>query len=316
MNLLYDVMPYATMFTGPLVLAALGGLVCERSGVVNIALEGLMVFGGFICAIFIHTFYDSLGYPAVWLGILTAGIATAIFSLLHAYASIDLGANQVISGTAINLIAPAITIFLSRLWTGTQNIAIVQGVKRNNIPVLSEIPVIGPMFFKGFYITTLFIIFITIVVWYWIFQTKGGLRLRACGENPHAADSLGISVRKMRYIGVVTSGLLTGLSGAVFITVVSLEFSGTVAGLGFLSLGALIFGKWKPFSVLGATFFFGFAKTLGEVARVNDTLKALSLPPELYNALPYILTIVALVLFSSNNVGPKAVGEPYDVEQR
>ncbi len=317
MQFLYDVFPYAIAFTMPLLLAALGGLISERSGVVNIALDGMMIIGAFVSAIFIYYFSSMSGTTEVWLGILLAGVITAIFSLLHAYASITLNANQVISGTALNMLAPALTIFLARLMTGTQNISLTQGVPRSSKNWFTEnVPVIGPLFFKDAYITTLFSLIILVVVWYVIFHTKFGLRLRACGENPQAADSMGINVYRMRYIGVVSSGFLAGLAGALYTTTTAGSFSGGVQGLGFLALGALIFGKWLPLQVLGATFFFAFAKTLGDVASVNSTLKALSIPQEFYNALPYVATIIALVIFSKNIVGPKAAGEPYDKGKR
>ncbi len=316
MQFLYDVFPYAVAFTVPLLLAALGGLISERSGVVNIALDGMMIIGAFVSAIFIYLYSSMPGTTEVWIGILLAGVVTAIFSLLHAYASITLNANQVISGTALNMLAPALTIFLARLITGTQNISLTQGVPRSSQNMFTNIPVIGKLFFKDAYLTTLFALIILAIVWYVVFHTKFGLRLRACGENPQAADSMGINVYKMRYFGVVASGFLGGLAGAVYTTTTAGSFSGSVQGLGFLALGALIFGKWLPLQVLGASFFFAFAKTLGDVAAVNSTLKALSIPQEFYNALPYIATIIALVIFSKNIVGPKAAGEPYDKGKR
>ncbi len=338
MQFLYDVFPYAVAFTVPLLLAALGGLISERSGVVNIALDGMMIIGAFVSAIFIYLYSSMPGTTEVWIGILLAGVVTAIFSLLHAYASITLNANQVISGTALNMLAPALTIFLARLITGTQNISLTQGVPRSStvtfadIPLIggliekmsasvgaisfTSIPIVGKLFFKDAYLTTLIALIILAIVWYVVFHTKFGLRLRACGENPQAADSMGINVYKMRYIGVVASGFLGGLAGAVYTTTTAGSFGGSVQGLGFLALGALIFGKWLPLQVLGASFFFAFAKTLGDVASVNSTLKALSIPQEFYNALPYIATIIALVIFSKNIVGPKAAGEPYDKGKR
>ncbi len=322
MQLIYDVFPYAIMCTMPLLLAALGGLISERSGVVNIALDGMMIVGAFVAAIFITTFSSMSGTTEVWLGILLAGVITAIFSVLHAYASISLNANQVISGTALNMLAPAVTIFLARLFTGTQNVSLTQGVPRitestNDFArMLINIPVIGPLFFKDSYLSTLFTLVIFAIVWYVVFKTKFGLRLRACGENPQAADSMGINVYKMRYFGVIASGFLAGLAGAVYATTIGVGFKGDVQGFGFLALGALIFGKWLPLQVLGATFFFAFMKTLGSVAPVNATLQQLQIPQEFYNALPYLATIIALVIFSKNIVGPKAAGEPYDKGKR
>lgn len=312
-DFIVSMMPYALAFTAPMLVTALGGLFSERSGVVNIGLEGLMIVGSFTTALFINQFYagnDSI----IWIGILLGGVAGCAFSLLHAYASINLKADQVISGTAINLLAPAVTIFLARTLTGSQNISIVKGVSRFDAPVLSNIPVIGPLFFSKMYLTTFIVLGLVILTWYIVFKTSFGLRLRACGEHPQAADSMGINVYKMRYIGVLASGFLAGLGGAIIIVTTSNEFNGSVAGLGFLALAALIFGKWNPWSVLFASFFFGFMKTLGQL--INDTLKSLEIPMEFYNALPYVMTLVALMIFSRNIVGPKAAGEPYDKGKR
>ena len=314
-DFIVSMMPYALAFTAPMLVTALGGLFSERSGVVNIGLEGLMIVGSFTTALFINQFYagnDSI----IWIGILLGGVAGCAFSLLHAYASINLKADQVISGTAINLLAPAVTIFLARTLTGSQNISIVKGVARFDAPVLSNIPVIGPLFFSKMYLTTFIVLGLVILTWYIVFKTSFGLRLRACGEHPQAADSMGINVYKMRYIGVLASGFLAGLGGAIIIVTTSNEFNGSVAGLGFLALAALIFGKWNPWSVLFASFFFGFMKTLGQLALINDTLKSLEIPMEFYNALPYVMTLVALMIFSRNIVGPKAAGEPYDKGKR
>jgi len=312
---LVSMMPYALAFTAPMLVTALGGLFSERSGVVNIGLEGLMIVGSFTTAFFINQFYagnDSI----IWIGVLLGGVAGCLFSLLHAYASINLKADQVISGTAINLLAPAITIFLARTLTGSQNISIVKGVSRFDAPFLSDIPVIGPLFFSKMYLTTFIVLGLVILTWYLIFKTSFGLRLRACGEHPQAADSMGINVYKMRYFGVLASGFLAGLGGAIIIVTTSNEFNGSVAGLGFLALAALIFGKWNPWTVLFASFFFGFMKTLGQLAVINETLKSFEIPMEFYNALPYVMTLIALMIFSRNIVGPKAAGEPYDKGKR
>ncbi len=324
LQLVYDIMPYALIFTAPLLLAALGGLVSERSGVVNIALEGIMVVGAFISAIMVHyLFKGPEDYYIIWVALLCSGIVGMLFSTLHAYASISLSANQVISGTALNMLAPAITIFIAKKLTTTQNVTVVQSIKRQTIDGtgiipfdLSSIPVVGKLFFTNSYASTFVVFFIFLILWYVLFNTRFGLRLRACGENPSAADSTGINVKFMRYIGVLTSGFLAGLGGGIYVLTVAGEFSGTVDGLGFLGLGALIFGKWKPLNVLGAAFFFGFAKTLAAVSPVNAVLRSFNLPMEFYNVIPYVVTIIALVIFSSNAVGPKAAGEPYDKGKR
>ena len=312
-----SMMPYALAFTAPLVIVGLGGMFSERSGVVNIALEGLMLMGSFATAIFVSLTYGVYGTESmIWLSLLVGALAGGLVSLLHAYASIHLKANQVISGTAINLMAPAATIFLARAITGSQNVQYTKGMSRLSVPVLSEIPIIGELFFTDTYVTTFLAFFIVILAWYLVFKTSFGLRLRACGEHPQAADSLGVSVYKMRYIGVFASGILAGLGGGIYILTITSEFNGSVGGLGFLALAALIFGKWKPWTVLGAAFFFGFMKTLGQLALVDETLKSFELPMEFYNALPYLATLVTLVIFSRNSSGPRANGEPYDPGKR
>ncbi len=321
LEFIYNFMPYAIMTTAPILLAALGGLVSERSGIVNIALEGIMVMGAFVAAIYLYMMKGAAGsemyaYGHVWVAILLSAVAGTIFSALHAYASISLSANQVISGTALNMLAPAITIFFANKFTSSQNISIVQGVKRISPNVLSDIPFVGNVFFTNMYMTSVLAVVVLVAVWYVLFKTRFGLRLRACGENPSSADSMGINVLKMRYIGVLTSGFLAGLGGGIYVLTITNEFNGTVVGYGFLGLAALIFGKWKPFNVLGTAFFFAFAKTLATVAPVNATLKSLGLSMEFYNALPYVVTIIALVLFANNTVGPKAAGEIYDKGKR
>ncbi len=312
-----SMMPYVLAFTAPLVVVALGGLFSERSGVINIALEGLMIIGAFSTALFVSLTYGVYGTESmIWLGVLVGALASGLVSLLHAYASIHLKANQVISGTAINLIAPALTIFLARTITGTQNVTYIKGMSRVNIPVLSDIPIIGDLFFKGAYLTTFIALALVAITSYVVFKTAFGLHLRSCGEHPQAADSMGINVYRMRYIAVFLSGLFAGLGGAIYTLTTTSEFDGSVGGLGFLALAALIFGKWNPWSVLGAAFFFGFMKTLGQLALINDTLKSFELPMEFYNTLPYLATLIALVVFSRNIVGPKAAGEPYDPGKR
>lgn len=308
--------PYALIFTAPILVAALGGLLSERSGVVNIGLEGLMIVGTFAAAFVTSSFYESMGNGAIWLGLLSGAIAGGLFSLLHAYASINLKANQIISGIAINMMAVALTTFLARDITGSGTIKVVKGFTRQAVPGLSEIPVVGQLFFQKSYITTYIVLAITLLVWFFVNKTIKGTQLKACGENPQAAESVGINVIRVRYFGVVASGVLAGLGGALIVLTYHSEFNGSVAGLGYLALATLIFGKWDPVKVLGAAFFFGFARTLATMSSVNEVLKQLSLPMQFYNALPYVITLIALAMFSKNAVGPKAAGEPYEPGKR
>jgi simple sugar transport system permease protein len=319
---LYDIFPYALAFTAPILITAIGGLLSERSGVVNIGLEGLMIVGSFAGAYTLYVLTKDLEAGAgvstgmLMTALLMSVLAGGLFSLLHAYASISLNANQIISGTAINMLAAAMALFLSELLTGSERLAVVTGVPRVDIPVLSSIPFIGNLFFQKTYFTTFLVFAIVIVVWYVLMKKPFGLRLRACGEYPQAAESMGINVIRMRYIGVFLSGCFAGLGGGILVLTYNGEFTGAVNGLGFLALATLIFGQWKPWKVLGASFFFGFMRTMSTMARVNDSLKALAIPQEVYKALPYVLTLVALLIFSKNTVGPKALGETFDSGKR
>ena len=308
------IFPYAITYTMPLLITSLGGLICERSGVVNIGLEGLMIIGSFASALAIKAFYPSMGHSAVWVGLLVAMIAGAAFSLLHAFASINLNANQVISGTAINMIAGALTVYFARHITGSGNINIMSGLRRYNMPVLSKVPVIGKLIFSQTYSTTWLVLLILLGSWYMIYKTPFGLRLRACGEHPHAADAAGVNVRLIRYIAVMFSGAFAGLGGGIILVTYSGEFNGSVAGLGFLALAALIFGQWKPLGILGATFFFGFASTLANVSQVVPALS--SIPGIILKAFPYVVTLVALVFFSKSSQAPRASGEPFEQGKR
>ncbi|MGG7097755.1 ABC transporter permease [Clostridium sardiniense] len=315
LNTLQDVFPYAIAFTIPLLITALGALYSERSGVTNIGLDGLMIVGSFIGAFTIVTLQDKLsGDLPIWIGLLVATIAGVLFSLLHAFASIHLNADQIISGTAINMIAGALTVFLARNITGSGNIRIRQGLIPEDIPVLSEIPLIGPLLFTNTYTSTWLIIGILIIATFVLYKTPFGMRLRACGEHPQAADAAGINVYKMRYIGVMVSGGFSALGGAIIIATYAGEFNGNVGGIGFLALAALIFGQWKPLGILGATFFFGFASTIANVSQVIPELA--TFPPFILKAFPYVMTLIALIIFSKSSRAPKAVGEPFDKGKR
>ncbi|KIY20762.1 MULTISPECIES: ABC transporter permease [Mesobacillus] len=315
-HIIEQIFPYAIVFTIPLLITALGGLFSERSGIVNIALEGLMIIGAFSGALSIH--YLSGVFEnntlVLWLGLLAAVIAGILFSVLHAFASINLNADQIISGTAINLIATALTIFLARNMTGSGNIRITSGFTPSNVPFLSDIPIIGDLFFTKTYPTTWFVLAILFISSFILYKTRFGLRLRSCGEFPQAAEAAGINVRRVRYSGVLISGAFAGLGGALIIVTYAGEFTGTVSGLGFLALASLIFGQWKPLGVLAATFFFGFASTIANVSQVIPELAVI--PPILLKIFPYVVTLIALVIFSKSSQAPKAVGETFDSGKR
>jgi simple sugar transport system permease protein len=313
---LQQIFPQAVIYTIPLLITALGALFSERSGVVNIGLDGLMIVGNFIGAFTIYKMQDLMpGNPLVlWIGLFAAAVAGILFSLLHAFASINLSANQVISGTAINMVAGALTIFLARNITGSGNIQIKSGFIPFDIPGLSKIPVLGDLLFKQTYWTTWFILLLLAVSTFVLYKTPFGLRLRACGENPHAAEAAGVNVRSMRYIGVMISGAFSGLGGAIIILTYAGMFNGSVSGLGFLALASLIFGQWKPLGVLAATLFFGFATTVANVSQVIPTLAVV--PPVILKVFPYVITLLALILFSKTSQAPKAAGETFDSGKR
>ncbi|XEC95196.1 ABC transporter permease [Paenibacillus tarimensis] len=316
-TVIQQITPYAILYTIPLLITALGGLFSERSGVVNIGLEGLMVIGAFAGTLVIYGLQPiipvSLSWLVLWVGLLAAVGAGVIFSLLHAFASINLSANQVISGTAINMIAGALTIFLARNITGSGNIR-VAGFNSIDVPFLSKIPIIGDLLFRNTYLTTWFILAILIVCTWLLYKTAFGLRLRSCGEYPQAAEAAGIRVQRMRYYGVMISGAFAGLGGAVLILTMAREFNGSVGGLGFLALASLIFGQWRPLGILGATVFFGFASTVANVSQVIPSLAVF--PPYLLKVFPYVVTLIALIMFSKTSRAPKSLGEPFDSGKR
>jgi simple sugar transport system permease protein len=308
-HILVQIFPYAVALTIPLLITSLGGLFSERSGVVNIGLEGLMVMGFFAAAITVQRLEVLVPAQAIPLGLLAAAVAGVLFSLLHAFASINLNADQIISGTAINMMATALTVYLARTITGSGNIRIRSGILRQNVPGLADIPGVGPLLFTQTYWTTWVVLALLGISWFLLYKTAFGLRLRACGEHPSSAASAGINVYRMRYLGVMISGAFAGLGGGIILVTYSGEFNGTVAGLGFLALAALIFGQWKPLGVLGATLFFGFASTVANVSQVIPQLAVI--PPLLLKSFPYIVTLIALVLFSKTSQAPKAAGQPY-----
>jgi len=313
MNMVYFIMQQTMFFTIPLLIVALGGLFSEKSGIVNIALEGKMIMGAFSGILFIHFFQDRLpGQPILIVGLLIGMAVGVVISLLHAYASVNLNANQIISGVAINMFAPAFAVYAARMLIGSQNIRFVNQFRIDSVPGLGSIPLIGPMFFRNFYITTVLGFAILVISVFVLYKTKFGLRLRACGEHPHAADSVGVSVAKTRYAGVLISGALAGLGGVVWIVPISTVFDGSVGGYGFLALAVLIFGAWKPGRILFAAVFFGLMMTIASSYQAIDFLNNLNIPSNFFRMLPFIATLVVLAFTSKNTMAPKAIGQPYD----
>ncbi|MCD6482373.1 MAG: ABC transporter permease [Candidatus Izimaplasma sp.] len=317
-DIIYFILPLVIASTVPLALVALGALFSERSGVINIALEGIMIMGAFVGAIVINYLELNTHLPIqliALIGLIIGAIIGIIFSLLHAFAAINMNANQIISATALNMFAPAFAIFTARIIFGTQRVPIENSYLMN-IPILQNIPVIGDIFFKGAYISTFIGIIIFIIAVIVLYKTKQGLRLRSCGENPQAADSLGINIYKLRYIGVMVSGALAGMGGVIFVLSFSTNFNASVAGFGFLALAVLIFGNWNPKRIIMAALFFGFMRVISSTKAVIPFLNNLNLEDEIYLMLPYIATIIVLAFVSKNSAAPLAAGEPYDSGKR
>lgn len=317
MSVLYFVIQQTMYFAIPLLIVAIGAMYSERSGVINIALEGIMVMGAFVGIFFINIFQDSIsGQLLLILAVLIAGAVGGIFSLLHAFASVNMKADQTISGTALNMFAPAFAIYVARMIQGSQQIPFTDTFYIAKVPVLGSIPVIGPMFFQNCYITTFIGIGIFLVAAFAIKKTRFGLRLRACGEHPGAADSVGVNVAGIRYAGVIISGVLAGIGGLVFVVPTSTNFNATVAGYGFLAIAVLIFGQWRSGKILMAAFFFGIMKTLASAYSAIPVLKSLPIPNEIYKTIPYIATLIVLIFSSKNSQAPRAEGIPYDKGSR
>ena len=312
-SIIQIVIPGAIAYTMPLLMGALGGLYSERSGVTNLCIEGLMLFGCFSSAATIVKLQAAgVGFNlAIVIGILVAMAASTLLALLHALAAINLKADQTISGTAINMLSSALTLFLAQTITGSGNITVVRGVIRSDVPVLSKIPLIGPLFFSQTYWTTWLCLLIWGGSWFLLYKTNFGLRLRACGEHPSAVASAGVNVHRMRYIGVMASGLLSGLGGAVILITYAGEYNAGagINGLGFLAIAALIFGQWKPFGILGSTAFFGLCMTIANMGRVIPGVS--SIPTGILGAFPYVATLVALIFSSKKSSAPLASGIPF-----
>lgn len=309
-------------FIIPLLIVAIAGLFAEKSGTVNIALEGIMVVGAFFGVLFLYFMQTvfKVNIPPqllLILALLVAGIFGTIFSALLGFLAIKMRADQTIGGTALNLLAAALVIYLAK--------AIVKDTRIYFDPVfefksnfLKEIPFINYIFFNHAYLTTylgILILIITVIIFKY---TKFGLRLSACGEHPQSAQSAGIDVIKYRWTGVLISGFLAGLGGLTYVIPTSTSFDGTVSGYGFLALAVLIFGQWKPTKVLIAAIFFGFFKTLSVVyfgIGFVETLtnKYPSIPIGMFfRILPYVVTLVVLAITSKKSRAPKASGIPFD----
>lgn len=316
MDLLYQMTPLALGVATPIIICSLGGLFSERSGVVNIALEGIMLVGAFAGATTNVFLQGSMGNAAPWISIIIGGIIGLLFSLIHAFASIHLKADQTISGTALNMLSTGLTVYLCQiLFQAQRSPNFTASFSRVNVPLLCNIPIIGKLFFTNVYPTFYLGLALVVLTWFVVFKTKFGLHLRSCGEYPQASASMGIDVIKMRYIGVLISGFLGGLAGAIMVLSMEIQFTVfAIHGVGFIAMACLIFGKWKPFGCLGAGLFFGFSQVLSLFSSQIPIIGGF--PSEFFYAIPYLLTIIALILFARKSVGPKASGEIYDSGKR
>ncbi|ETI66508.1 ABC transporter integral membrane protein [Neobacillus vireti LMG 21834] len=311
MQILMIVVPSTLLWAAPLVFTSLGGVFSERSGVVNIGLEGLMVIGAFSSIVFNLTFSDTFGSATPWIALLVAMAAGAIFSILHAVAAITFRADHTVSGVAINLLAVGLTMFLVKLiYDKGETDIIKHSFGKVDIPILKKIPYIGEIFFQNTYWTSFVAIIVAVIAWFFIYKTPFGLRLRSVGEHPMAADTMGINVTKMRYYGVIISGALGGIGGGVYAQSISQNFNhATISGQGFMALAAMIFGKWHPLGAMGAALFFGFAQS---ISIIGSSLPFLSNIPNVYLFIaPYVLTILALTGFIGRAEAPKADGVHY-----
>ncbi|GIN83635.1 putative ABC transporter permease protein YufQ [Heyndrickxia sporothermodurans] len=316
MTALEIIVSSSLLVAAPLIFTALGGVFSERSGVVNIGLEGLMIIGAFTAIVFNLTFAKTFGDATPWIALIVAMAAGALVALLHAVAAITFRADQTVSGVAINFFALGLSLFLVKKWYDKgQTDFIKENFRKIDIPFLSDIPIIGDLFFSSVTYASYLAIILSFVVWFVLYKTPFGLRLRSVGEHPAAADTMGINVTKMRYIGVMLSGVFGGLGGAVYAQTITLDFShSTITGQGFMALAAMIFGKWHPLGAMGAALFFGFAQSLSIVGGDIPFLKDI---PSVYLLIaPYILTILALAGFIGRADAPKANGVPYIKGQR
>jgi len=317
MSVLYFLVQQTMFFSIPLLIVALGGMFSERSGVINIALEGIMVMGAFAGILFINVVQQFIpGQPVLLMAIFVSALSGVAVSLLHAYASINLKANQIISGTAINMLAPAIAVYIARMIRTVQQIPFVNQFRIDKVPLLGDIPVLGPMLFSNTYITTFLGFLILVLSAFFLYKTRFGIRLRSCGEHPQAADSAGINVYAMRYAGVMISGALAGVGGLVFVIPTSIEFNPEVSGYGFLALAVLIFGQWRPGRILAAAFFFGFMKAISSSYSGISFMSGIPIPAYVYKMIPYIATLIVLAFSSKLSQAPRSAGIPYDKGHR
>ena len=321
MNNLILIIQKTMIYATPLLIVALAGCFAERSGIINLALEGEMIFGAFIGAFFVNvwqtngTFIDNQQLMFV-LALLISGVAAALFSLLLSFAAIKLKVDQTIAGTALNMLAPAIFLTVCLVFFSQEKL-VMNPMPTYVILHSGEMSPLYEIFFNKAYISTYIVFVLYIILSIWLYKSKTGTHLRACGEHPQAADSVGINVHKMRFLGTTISGFLAGIGGYAYIATVSAGTAESgVGGMGFLALAIMIFGNWNPIGIFFGSLLFGFLKCIGPLANQISFLSNLGLDIYFYNIIPFVIVIVVLILSRNKSGCPKAEGIPYDKGQR
>lgn len=304
----------------PLLIVALAGMFAERSGVINLALEGEMIFGSFMGAIAVYGFQMSgamADTPQLMfiVAMIIAAASGAVFSLLLSFSAINLKADQTIGGTALNMLAPAIVCTMGLAFFNQEKLVMPKST--NYVIINDNISEFGKIFADKMYISTYIVIAVFVLLSIWVYKSKTGTRMRACGEHPQAAASVGVNVYAMRYLGTTISGALAGLGGYVYIaTTAGGTADSSVAGMGFLALAIMIFGNWKPLGIALGAIMFGFLKCLSVMSSQIEFLNNLNLPMYFYNIIPYFMVLVVLALTAKKSGCPKAEGIPYDKGMR
>jgi simple sugar transport system permease protein len=302
-----DIIAAAVRLAVPLLFVALGELFSERAGLVNIGLDGLMTIGAFVGFV--------IGYQTgnLWLGVLFGALAGIVVNMIFAFCTISLCVDQTVVGMAINILAPGISTFAYKVVFGDGS-TLVQGtaMPKVAIPLLSDIPVIGPAFFNQSILAYCAYLLVPII-WFFFKRFRSGLSFRSVGENPQAAETLGINVIRTKYLACVLCGALAGIGGA-FLTLVytSTYAQGIVAGRGFIALAAVIFGRWSSVGIMGACLLFGFF----DGVQITLQIAAPQIPYQFFQMIPYVFTVIALFFFNAESGGPKASGKPYYRESR
>ncbi|MBQ7602507.1 MAG: ABC transporter permease [Lachnospiraceae bacterium] len=309
------------IYAAPLLIVALGGMFSERSGVINLALEGEMIFGAF-CGAILARFFAMQGILMNNLQLmflivmLFSALCGALFGLLLSFSAINLKADQTIGGTALNMLAAALVNAFALSLFNSEKIQMPANFG-GYVMLNGDLPVILQVFGDKAYLSTYVIVIVFIALSIWIYKTKTGMRMRSCGEHPQAAASVGINVFKMRYLGTMISGALAGLGGYAYIaTVANGTAEASVGGMGFLALAIMIFGNWKPLGIALGAILFGFLKCIGPVSSSLEFLKNLGLPMYFYNIIPYVVVLIVLALTAKKSGCPKAEGIPYDKGMR